>query len=261
MKVSSASMFMMGIDAAMGILIPVALVVLLRKKKHCDLKPFFAGWIVFLLFANVLEQIVHSLVLSSSIGTVIRSSAGMMALYGAVMAALFEETGRRLAFSKVLKKNLDHPWNSWMYGAGHGGAEVFTILTIGMITNLVYAKAINSGTEAELLAGLTSAQTAQMQNLFAQLAETPAWMYLFSLMERISAMILQISLSVLVAASVRLGKNGNRYLLAAYLIHFGADFLSVFMGSAGPVWLAEIGILIMALLTAFYAQKVWEKEC
>ncbi len=261
MKISSASMIMMGIDAAMGILIPVALLIWLRKKKHCEIKPFFAGWIVFLLFANLLEQLAHALILKSPAGSAIQSSAGMMALYGALMAALFEETGRRLAFSKVLKKNQENPWNAWMYGAGHGGAEVFTILTIGMAVNLVYANALNSGTEAALLAGFTDAQAAQMQNLFSQMEQTPAWMYLFGLMERISAMILQISLSVLVAASVRLGKNGNRYLLAAYLIHFAADFLSVFMGNSGPVWVTEAGILLMALLAACYAHSVWKKAC
>lgn len=57
-----------------------------------------------LLFAMVLEQIVHSIVLGSPAGIVIRNHLWLYALYGSLMAGLFEETGRFLAMRYVLKK-------------------------------------------------------------------------------------------------------------------------------------------------------------
>ena len=45
----------------------------------------------------------------------------LYAVYGGLMAALFEETGRYSAM-RFLVKPMDFP-NAFMYGAGHGGVE------------------------------------------------------------------------------------------------------------------------------------------
>jgi uncharacterized membrane protein YhfC len=89
-----------------------------------------------LLFAFVLEQIVHSIVLTSPAGTKIQGSIWLMALYGGLMAGLFEETGRFLAFKTILRSKRNNDANALMYGAGHGGFEAMMILGITMISNL-----------------------------------------------------------------------------------------------------------------------------
>lgn len=61
------------------------------------------------------------------------------------MAGLFEETGRFLAMRYVLKKEHGNAHNALMYGAGHGGLEMFVILSLGMINNLIYSVMINLG--------------------------------------------------------------------------------------------------------------------
>ena len=110
-----------------------------------------------LLFAMVLEQFVHSVVLGSPAGIVIQENIWMYALYGSVMAGLFEETGRLLAMRYVLKKEHRNAHNALMYGAGHGGFEMFVILSIGMINNLIYSVMINLGQTQTLLEPLDEA--------------------------------------------------------------------------------------------------------
>lgn len=138
----------------LGIIIPVGLVVFFRKKYQASVKSFFVGCAVMLLFALVLEQMVHMVVLGSGVGTAIRRSTWAYALYGALMAGLFEETGRFLAMRYVLKKEHGNAHNALMYGAGHGGFEMFVILSMGMVNNLIYALMINMGQTQTLLASL-----------------------------------------------------------------------------------------------------------
>ena len=84
--------------------VPIALFLYLRLVKKADIYPFFAGCTVMLLFAFILESGAHNIVLSSPAGSAIRGNIWLYALYGGLMAGLFEETGRYLAFSFALKK-------------------------------------------------------------------------------------------------------------------------------------------------------------
>lgn len=61
-------------------------------------RAFLLGAAVFLVFALVLEQRAHQLILGGPAGGVITGDLGLYALYGGLMAGLFEETGRFAAF-------------------------------------------------------------------------------------------------------------------------------------------------------------------
>ena len=100
--------------------LPIGLYLYLKHKKYARTSSFVAGMVVFILFAMVLENLVHSLVLGLA-GTAITGSLFLYAVYAALMAAAFEETGRYLAMRFVLRR-LDGK-NALMYGAGHGGVE------------------------------------------------------------------------------------------------------------------------------------------
>ena len=94
------------------------------KKKGGQVSAFFVGCAVFVVFALLLESLVHNLVLKGlPVGEKILGNTLLYALYGGLMAGLFEETGRFLAFKTVLKKRQDNDRNALMYGAGHGGIE------------------------------------------------------------------------------------------------------------------------------------------
>ena len=116
--VSTLSIVFMAAAGVLSVCFPVALFVYFRRKKGADVLPFFVGCAVMLLFAFVLESLAHSVVLGSPAGAAIRENVWLYALYGGLMAGLFEETGRYLAFKTVLKKSLSNNANALMYGAG-----------------------------------------------------------------------------------------------------------------------------------------------
>ena len=105
--VSKISIAIMIVNMILGVLIPVILLVYFKKKYKIGVKSFFIGCATMLLFAFVLEQIVHMVVLGSSLGKTIQENIWLYALYGSLMAGLFEETGRFLAMRFVLKKEQD----------------------------------------------------------------------------------------------------------------------------------------------------------
>ena len=117
--VSKLSVVMIIVNMIFGVLIPVVIMVSFKKKYKASIKSFLVGCATMLLFAMVLEQLVHSVVLGSAVGAVIQGNIWLYALYASLMAGLFEETGRLLTMRYVLKKEHCNTYNALMYGAGH----------------------------------------------------------------------------------------------------------------------------------------------
>jgi uncharacterized membrane protein YhfC len=116
-----------------------------------------------------------------------------------------------------------------MYGAGHGGIEsIFlvgaNVLSVGVIL-------------------LTNPATIPASQL-AAIEATPLYLPFVGFYERIMAIIIQISLSVVVLESFR--KRDMRYLAAAILIHFALNFLVVMTMGYGILY-AEMAVTGFAL--------------
>lgn len=94
-----------------------------------------------------------------------------------------------------------------MYGAGHGGIEAAILLSVTMIINAIFALQYNAGTPSVL----GTASTAQ------QLIDTPSWYFLVGAVERIAAVIIHVSLSVLVWFAAKNGKRFWLFPLAIFL--------------------------------------------
>ena len=259
--VSKLSIVFIVINMVLGILIPIVLLVYFKKKYKASIKSFFVGCGVMLVFALILEQIVHSVVLGSSVGVKIQNNIWLYALYGSLMAGLFEETGRFLAMRFVLKKESDNAHNALMYGAGHGGFEMFVILSIGMINNLIYSLMINLGMTNLLLEPLDETVRGTLQAAFDTLIQTPSWHFVLSPVERLAAITAQIGLSVIVWFAAT-GKNRKVYLYpVAILLHAVLDAVAVLAAKSGMsliivealIWLIAIGIVLIA-------RGIWKKE-
>ena len=251
------SIIFMAISCAICFLTPLALFIWLRLKKGAAIYPFFAGCAVMLLFAFILESGMHNLVLSSPAGPVIRNNIWLYALYGGLMAGLFEETGRYLAFAFALKKYRAKNVNALMYGAGHGGFEAIVIVGLTMINNITWSYIINSGNAAALTAPLSGDALAQAEAGIAALISTPSYQFLLGGIERILAITLHIALSVLVWFAVKW--DGKLYLYPlAIALHFAVDAGSALLSGFGVnVVLIEIVVGIFTMLTALLARKVW----
>ena len=244
--------------AAFGI--PIALLLYFRLKKHADILPFFIGCAVMLLFALILESIVHSIVLNSYPGRKIQDNIWLYALYGGMMAGLFEESGRFIAFKTVLRKKNGKDANALMYGAGHGGFEAMALLGLSMISNIAMAVMINSGSFGAVTGALPDEARAQLQPIVDQLVSSSPYLYLAGIIERVFAIALHIALSVLVWFAA---KNRKKFWLwpAAILIHAAVDGITVLvMQYTSSVVLTEAAICLMTVITVLIAVKVWRSN-
>ena len=258
--VPQASIVMIAVCMALGIIVPLVLFFILNRKKHASPRAFFVGWLAFLIAVNILERLFHALVFRSSIGTVIQGNLYLYALYGGIAAGLFEELARYFCFSRALKKEQNWDWNAVMYGAGHGGSEMFNIFSVTMANNLIYAASINSGSAGAVLGTLSGDMLGQMQMVFTQLTTTSPWLYLLSFAERLIALAAQIALSVLVFYAVKNPARNRRLLLIAVELHALIDFLSVIAGALLTPVLAELVILCVAAVVCWFAWTVWKQN-
>ena len=258
--VSSMSIICMAISCLAGFAIPVVLFLYFYKKKGADVLPFFVGCGVMLVFALILEASCHQLILGSPAGKRLSGNVWLYACYGGLMAGLFEETGRFLAFMTVLGKYRGKDINALMYGAGHGGFESIVILGISMVSNIALALLMNSGKTGPIAASLPEEVLLQLKNASDTLIHTPSPLFLVGIAERVLAVTLHIALSVLVWFAV---KDRNRWYLypAAVLIHFAVDAFTVLLsGLHVPILAIEGVILVLTVLTCILASKIWASE-
>jgi uncharacterized membrane protein YhfC len=251
------SIVFMVLALAIAVALPVGLCLWLRRRKHADLLPFFIGCAVMILFAFVLEALVHRLVLRTEVGAAIQGNLWLYGLYGGAMAGLFEETGRFIAFKTVLRKKQGRDANALMYGAGHGGIEALAILGIASLNNLLYSVLINTGNTALLTAQASGEVLEQVEGAIRALAATPSWQFLLGGVERIFAVVLHLSFSVLVWFAA---KKKNRIWLypAAVLLHLIVDAATAILaGKHVSLLLVEAAVAALALLSALIAKKVW----
>ena len=237
----------MAVAAVVGIGTPILLAWWLVKKYQMRTQPLLVGAGVFVVFALVLESIVHQIVLKGPSGPAIQGNIWHFAIYGGLMAALFEESGRFLAMKFVLKKEPDGPLTGVSYGVGHGGVEMILIFGLTMISNLVISAMINTGQADTLLANVPADARAVAEAQFAQLESLSAGSLLLGLWERISALILQLALSLMVWTAVRRAGKWLWLLPAAYLLHFVVDASAVVLAKSVSTWAVEIIIFAMAL--------------
>jgi uncharacterized membrane protein YhfC len=237
MTVSSASILCMAVSALLSIGVPVGLLIYFRKKYKAKMVPALVGAAAFVVFAMVLEQGLHALVLKPQAdrSTWLSSYPILYMLYGCFAAGIFEETGRFLSF-KLLKRRYGGIGTGLSYGVGHGGIEAILLGGIAMVNALVLSVVANSGNLAQLTSGPNGALvTAQIQSL----ASTAPAMFLVSGVERMFALTIHIALSVIVFYSVY--ENRRLWLYpAAILLHALID---------APAALTQVGVLTNVLWT------------
>ena len=252
--VSTASMAGMVFSLLLSFGLPLALLILTNRKYQAKVTSFFIGCATFIVFALFLESLLNSFVLNAT-GTLITDNLILYGLYGGLAAAFFEESGRLIAMRFFMKQTLNKP-NALMYGIGHGGIEAILIVGLTCISNLLSAVIINSG---ELQASMALLEEEMQQTSFDQIKvlwETPAWQFYMAGIERVLAIVLHISLSVLVYKALA---DGNRkFWFLAFGIHFAVDFLTVIIAGLGaPIWVTELVLLVLVAFTASYAYKVY----
>lgn len=247
--VSTGSLIMMAVGALLGIAIPIALAWYLAGKHHARLSTILIGAGTFIVFALVLESILHQVVLKGPHGDAIMGNTLWYALYGGLAAGIFEETGRFLSMKFLMKKEATAPLPGVAYGIGHGGAEMLIVFGITMISNLAISALINSGQTDVLFAKVPEDAAAQLQTQLDDLQGLTAGSLLLGLWERFSALVLHLGFSLMVWVAVR--KRGKWLWLfpAAIALHALVD--------AGVVMLSKsVGMLPLELIVTAEAVAI-----
>ena len=251
-NVSAASIIAMIVTLIISVGLPIALCIIVWRKTRARISSFFIGAATFIVFALILEQILHTVVLS--VAPNLRKNIWLYALYGGLAAGIFEETGRFLAMKFCMKKNLNKQ-NAIMYGVGHGGIEAILLTGMTYFSNLVVSLMINSGQISAILS-MSGVDDSNYQLAISQLmvmGTTPSWQFYMAGVERISAIIFHISASYLVYLAVK-EKKLLCYLLAI-LLHFLLDALALITAVYLPVLAVE---LILILFSGVFGFIVWK---
>ena len=244
-----SSLILMAVGAVLGIAVPVCLAVWLVRKYRARLSTILIGAGTFIVFALVLESIMHQLVLKGPNGPAIMGNTLLFAVYGGLAAGVFEETGRFLSMKFLLKKEPSTALPGIAYGIGHGGAEMLIIFGITMISNFVVSALINAGLSGILFAKVPEDAAAQLQAQLNQLQTVGAGTLLIGLWERISALVLHLGLSMLVWVAVRKGGKWLWLFPAAVALHAIVD--------AGAVMLQKsVGMVPLELIVSAEAVAV-----
>ena len=246
--IPTSTLISMAVAAVLGIAVPIALAWWLVRKYHIRWQTVLIGAGTFIVFALVLEPILHQVVLKGPHGTQLMGNVWYYALYGGLAAGLFEETGRFLAMKFLMKREPSRALPSVAYGIGHGGTEMLIIFGITMISNLVVSVMINAGQADVLTAKVPEEQLAQVQAQFAALQGLSAGTIAIGFWERISALVLQLGLSMIVWTAVRRGGKWLWLFPAAILLHALVDAVAVALSKT--VSMASVEVIICALAVA-----------
>ena len=240
---------------AFSLIILVCALVFIRLRLKTKIKPFLVGGLTWLLFATMLEGSVHGVVLSIFPG--LRENTLAFAIYGGLMAGIFEELGRYLAVKVFFKRDMENDKNALAYAAGHGGFEALVLVGLTMVSNIVLSVLINTGGADVILASVPAEAGTELNTMFGQLAASTPADFLLGMLERGVAIVLHLSMSVFVWFSVKKCK----WLLypAAVFIHALADFMAVILAKALPLWSVELILCAFAVLAALLARVVWKK--
>lgn len=248
--VSQASLFGMAVGAFAPLALWVVLLVLFFRRYKRGIKELLIGAAVFLVAALVLEQIVHSVILVRIPATAAFFKQPLAyAIYGGLMAGLFEETGRFVAFHLFFKQK--HRYQDGIaYGLGHGGLELLLIGVLSQVGNLVNASMINSGAYA-MIAQKAPAQAAALAQVQRTLAQAPSYLFAVSGLERILALAVQLGLSVLVLYAV--AHKQPKFFVLAIGLHALLDFGAV-MGkyTPAPILVSEGIVAVFAVAAVIW---------
>jgi len=260
LRVPTLSFVAMAVSAVLSVGTPIALFFVARKRTGKGILPVLVGGAGFLLFAVVLEQLLHFFVLrpdaDGSVALMRRPFLYM--LYGALVAGIFKETARFVSFH-ILKKRCGGFGTALKHGIGHGGIEAVFIGGASMVSGMALAAMFNS-LGAQGLAAMGEPVLAQAQAI----AAAPPATLLLSGLERLMALFIQISLSVIVFYAVYEPRRVWLYPLAV-LLHALVDCPAALFqaGVLTRVWLVECVVLASMLVIAALAallHKLYKQE-
>lgn len=262
MEISTSLILSMAFAALVSIGGPIAYMIYCKKAVKASLVPVVAGITVYLVAVIGFESMVHQFFIygSSTVADFINSNKWVYVLYLGICTAVFEQAGRWLAFKFMLKKYTPED-TALTYGIGHGAAQTVVPIGIGLAISAAMLYSVKSTGYEEYLAMIGEDQAATFNEMLMSYTSTGAHYYMWTALEMLMVLVVQVGLSVLVAKSVRRA-NSTHLLFIAAALHFvftSVGALSV-AGIVTSIAVVEIGCLIIAVVIALYAFYEYSKD-
>lgn len=252
---SDSTIFAIGLGGALMMILPVILFIVLKIKKNIPVKPVLVGAVTFFLFAIILKLPLAYLLYyaDNPVAKEVNNNPWLYYLFGGLLAGVFEESGRFIAFKTILKKDSKRI-TSLAYGTGHGG---FESLYVGyqMLTIIALAVIVNSGDTEQLTRGVSPQQTAVMEEQIRQYASVDLGYVLTMVFERATAMSFHMAMSFIVFKAAKDKKSLWLYPLAVVL-HALLDFTLVFTKLGIPLFVFEIMLAVVSVLMLILSYKL-----
>lgn len=204
------------IGIVLSFVIPVCAVIIYKlKNRETWLPSAFIGAASFFVFAMILEQLLHTVMLP-----VVQNKPVFYIIYGALAAGVFEETGRFVAYKTLMRKKYSIK-NAVMMGLGHGGIEAILVLGVTMLNYLIYIFMINSQGIDSVMSLIEASNPAAAEAVRTQLEGYTTYGFgnmALGIYERILAMTGHVCFSVIVYFAAARPKMVYFYP-AAILLH------------------------------------------
>jgi len=218
------------------VILPIMLWIHFRKRFALSWKLVLAGGLTF-----IASQVPH-IPLVLGMGLFLQSTSLLVnAIILGLLAGAFEETARYILFKFILKNT-----GSWkegiLVGIGHGGAEA---LILGIFAALAFANMIiYRNIDLSTVPSIPAEQLELARQQVAAYWSAPWYMALLGFIERIFAICLHVSLSVMVLYSIAYRRPIWFWL--ALLWHAFVDAVAVYVGQ-------QVGLLAVEGIVAIFA--------
>ena len=234
-----------------GILVSVIPAIWWLKTHNEKVTTVLIGAATWFVFAQILETIPKLILFNPAfeISSTIRGSVFLYTLVGCLLAGVFEETGRFVAFKTVLK-NRTNKETAISHGIGHGGFEALFLMVVMGMQYITYAVLINTG-KLQVIIDQAASQGASIDEVNAVVDTIKLFAFgdvLIGLLERVFAILIHVCMSIIVFYAVKQKKTWM-YILSI-ILH---GFIDV------PAALYQTGVItlpVTEIILAVYATVI-----
>ena len=252
--IAGSTISVLAIAAILCLVAPFFMIIRYRNLYKAKVSSALLGVGTFVVFAWILENICHIIFLSGKHPII--SGTIPFVSYAVVTAAVFEETGRLIAFRYLMTKR-PGARNAMMFGFGHGGVECLFLGSATLFNNMTLAVTVNNlGVQGYIdKIGSTGEQFIRQKDALFGFINTPASQYILAGSERIIVFMAQIALTVLIYYAVTHSELRFLYPVAIVLhalLNLPAALYQKKVMTNVPLMESLIGVVAIAIIITAY---------
>lgn len=235
-----------------------------KTKTKTKLSSFFIGMAFYIVFALFGEQFFHVLVfrvLSLSGFLTPSNHPVYYAVYGAIVAGIFQETGKYVGLKKCMNSRQGRE-NAFLFGFGHGSFEAVAYGSSLTMGNIIIAFLVNSfGIDGyfEKL-GITGKTAIEQKEAIQALIAIPPSDHIAAGTERLLALVFQTALTIFIFLAIEHKELKHLFPIAIVLHIIG--YLPTNLANVGILNNTMINLCLtgaVVVFTAAYAYRMYHQ--